>query len=135
MISSKSIAVDLIVFCRSISTCTNLYKLFICVLKEESYHPLGSPPTTENRIFAMFHARIDEDDKKTILKSLVQSDGICRVVFCTIAFGMGVDVPNVRTVIHYGPSTDISRRVDVLAGMVNLVRLLFFSILAAYLGM
>ena len=96
-----------IVFCRSISTCTNLYKLFISVMKEESYHPLGSLPTTENRLFAMFHARIDEDDKKSILKSLVQTDGICRIVFCTIAFGMGVDVPNVRTVIHYGPSSDV----------------------------
>ena len=37
-----------IVFCRSISTCTNLYKLFISVLQEDSYHPLGSLPRTEN---------------------------------------------------------------------------------------
>ncbi len=96
-----------IVFCRSISTCTNLYKLFISVLKEESYHPLGSPPTTETRLLAMFHARIDDNDKKAILKSLVATEGTCRVVFCTIAFGMGVDVPNVRTIIHYGPSTDV----------------------------
>ena len=86
-----------IVFCRSISTCTNLYKLFICLLKEESYHPLGSSPTTENRLFAMFHAQIDEDDKKAILKSLLVAGGTCRVVFCTIAFGIGVDVPNVHT--------------------------------------
>ena len=69
-------------------------------------YPLGSPPPTENRLFAMFHAHIDEDDKKTILKSLILADGTCRVIFCTVAFGMGVDVPNVRTVIHYGPSTD-----------------------------
>ena len=55
----------------------------------------------------MFHARIDEDDKKAILKSLLVADGTCRVVFCTLAFGMDVDVPNVRTVIHYGPSTDV----------------------------
>ena len=48
------------VFCWSVS----LYKLFISVLKEESCHPLGSPPTTENRLFAMFHASIDDDDKQ-----------------------------------------------------------------------
>ena len=94
-------------FCLSISTCTNLYKLFLSILKEGSYHPLGSPPTTENRLFAMFHARIDEDDKKTILKSLLLADGTCRIFFCTTAFGMGVDVPNVRTAIHYGPSADV----------------------------
>ena len=34
-------------------------------------------------------------------------NGICRVVFCTIAFGMGVDVPNIRTIIHYGIPSDI----------------------------
>ena len=55
----------------------------------------------------MFHARIDDEDKQTILKSLLMPDGTCRVVFCTIAFGMGVDVPNIRTVIHYGPSMDV----------------------------
>ena len=33
--------------------------------------------------------------------------GSCRVAFCTIAFGMGVDIPDIHCVIHYGPAADI----------------------------
>ena len=34
-------------------------------------------------------------------------NGNCRVLFCTTAFGMGVDISNVRTVIHFGPTADV----------------------------
>ena len=29
------------------------------------------------------------------------------MVFCTVAFGMGIDIPDIRRVIHYGPPRDI----------------------------
>ena len=37
-----------------------------------------------------------------ILESLTQSDGIVRVVFATVALGMGVNLRDVNTIIHYG---------------------------------
>ena len=95
------------VFWHSISSCTTLYKFFATSLKGESYNLIGSAPTTENRLFAMYHARIDENAKRAILKSLTTSGGSCRVVFCTTAFGMGVDIHDISMVIHYGPSSDI----------------------------
>ena len=56
----------------------------------------------------------------TILKGLVQADGICRVIFCTIA-----DVPNVHilssTMVHLQILTITFWRVDVLPAMVNIV--------------
>ena len=55
----------------------------------------------------MFHSRIDEKDKTLILDNMKDPNGTCRVVFCTIAFGMGVDIQNIRTVIHYEPSSDM----------------------------
>ena len=53
----------------------------------------------------MYQSKIDESDKN-ILTSLKNEKGVCRVLFSTIAFGMGVDIPNIRTVIHCGPSSD-----------------------------
>ena len=95
------------VFCRSISSCTKLYKFFAVCLKEESYNPVVSVPSTQNRLFAMYHARVDNSDKHAILQSLTTPSGSCCVIFCTIAFGMGVDIPDISTVIHYGPFSDI----------------------------
>ena len=58
-------------------------------------------------VFAMYHAHVDEDDKKAILAAFQPTEGTCRILFSTIAFGMGVDIPDVRTIILYGPCNDI----------------------------
>ncbi len=55
----------------------------------------------------MFHSRVDDDDKVKIMASMKDAAGACRVLFSTIAFGMGVDIADIRTVIHYGPSADV----------------------------
>lgn len=36
----------------------------------------------------------------SILKTLCSPCGKCRVMFSTIVFGIGVDVPNVQTIIY-----------------------------------
>ena len=96
-----------LVFCHSISICARLYKFFLTMLPKESYEPVDSQSHTCNRLFAMFHARIDDENKQAILESMVNPEGKCTVVFSTIAFGMGVDIPNIRTVIHFGPSASV----------------------------
>ena len=42
--------------------------------------------------------------------------GSCRVVFCTITFGMGIDIPDIRCVIHYRPAADIDNYFQELIG-------------------
>ena len=96
-----------IIFCCSIKTCASLFKLFLSHLREKSYEPVGSELSVANRLFAMYHARIDDSDKSEILASLKDPDGKCRL-FCTVAFGMGVNIPDIRYIIHYGPPpTDV----------------------------
>lgn len=96
-----------LVYCRSIQTCAQLYKFFLTSLQEHSYDNPSLPFGIPNRLFAMFHSRVDKKDKEMILDSMKDPNGACRVVFCTVAFGMGVDIPNIRTIIHYGPPSDI----------------------------
>ena len=54
----------------------------------------------------MYHSKIDEIDKKEIMESFSKG-GVCRILFCTTAFGMGVDVADIRRCIHFGPPQDI----------------------------
>ena len=57
------------------------------------------------RLVDMYTSCTDSEVKEQI-DSFTKSDGILRIVCSTIAFGMGVDCPNVRLVIHLGPPDD-----------------------------
>ena len=56
---------------------------------------------------AIFHSVTHDDRKKKVIDDFVKDDGQIRILLCTSAFGMGVDIPNISTVIHYGPSRDV----------------------------
>lgn len=56
---------------------------------------------------APYHAGMDDEQRREVLELFMRDE--LRVVVATIAFGMGVDKGDVRTVIHYGPSRSIER--------------------------
>ena len=89
------------------NTCADLYAHFHFELGELSYHPKGVPEISDNRLFGMFHSRTSEHNKEVILKSLSQPDGTVRIVFATIALGMGVNLLDVNTIVHYGAPSSI----------------------------
>ncbi|KAL5497586.1 hypothetical protein EMCRGX_G014086 [Ephydatia muelleri] len=69
---------------------------------DASYYPPGVEQVSDNRLFAMFHSCTDEHNKRVVMSSLSQADGVVRVVFATMALGMGVDFKSLDYVIHYG---------------------------------
>lgn len=52
-----------------------------------------------------FHAGMDRDEKR--VNQHDWSKGICKIIVATIAFGMGIDKPDVRFVIHATMSKDM----------------------------
>ena len=83
--------------------CGFAYKFFKYVLGIEQYFPVGSLPIPSNRLFAQFHAPQTNQMKDEILKQLCSARSIIGVVFATVAIGMGVDIPDIRQVIHVVP--------------------------------
>jgi len=91
-----------IVYCRSLNSCADLYVHFHYELGNDSYYPSDSPHLSDHRLFGMYHSNTPQYNKDVILKSLTQPDGVVRIVFATIALGMGVNLCDVNTIIHYG---------------------------------
>ncbi|XP_035687307.1 ATP-dependent DNA helicase Q-like 3 [Branchiostoma floridae] len=55
----------------------------------------------------VFHADLSAGKRKRVLEGLQAGD--VRVVIASIAFGMGIDIPDVSCVVTYGPPTSISQ--------------------------
>ncbi|KXJ17884.1 Werner syndrome ATP-dependent helicase [Exaiptasia diaphana] len=84
--------------------CGYAYRLFSHVLGNASYYPLSASKVPENCLFGQYHAPQTTEMKDQLLSQLTgnATDQTTRVVFATIALGIGVNIPNVRQVIHIG---------------------------------
>lgn len=112
-VASKVITAErTIIFCRSLKDCFSIYQYFRMQLKQGMYYPKGSPSLSKYRLVDMFTGITEDAVKTTIIENFTSAEGCCRVVIGTIAFGMGLNSPNVRNVIHWGPSSDIESYVQ-----------------------
>ena len=75
-------------------------------LGKEQYYPFGAEALPENRLFAQYHAPQTTAMKDQILKELASPASKVRIIFATMAMGIGVDIP-LRCVIHVGPPCKI----------------------------
>ena len=66
------------------------------------YVPLNAEALREKRLFAQYHAPQTTAMKDQVLKELSSSTSKVRVVFATVAMGIGVDILSIRHVIHVG---------------------------------
>lgn len=83
-----------IVFCRTHRQCRELYEYFKAGVEDRD-------------IFAMYHSTAHQPQKDRVLASFAERGGVVRVLFATVAFGMGVDCKELKRIYHYGPPEDI----------------------------
>ena len=85
---------------------SDCYEYFSNNLEDEQYYPVGASPAAKNRLFSQFHAQYPNHEQEQIVKNLVDGTSKLRVLFVTVAFGIGIDLKNIRQVIHIGvPNT------------------------------
>ena len=100
-----------IIYCRRIEDCANLYMFFRKSLKEKFVLPIGAPDVPRFRLVDMYTSCTDPNIKDTIMMHFTKLE-TPRILIATIAFGMGIDCPNVRQVVHFGAPCDIESYVQ-----------------------
>ena len=71
--------------------------------KEQYFFPASAEPLAKNRLFSQYHAQYPEHERKRIVDELVNGTSSHRVLFVTVAFGIGIDYNNIRRIIiHIG---------------------------------
>lgn len=101
-----------IVFCRSYSDCS---ALLLCLRKQLGIY-LTSPPSypdhSDFRVVDVYTRASTVSMKETVLNSFCNVVGVLRVVLATTAFGMGIDCPDIRSVIHWRPPCTLEEYVQ-----------------------
>ncbi|XP_061168806.1 uncharacterized protein LOC133178054 [Saccostrea echinata] len=62
----------------------------------------------------MFHSETSDKKKMEIVTDLSSSEGVLKVVVCTSALGMGVDIKNCQNIILYGPPRNVVDLVQIV---------------------
>lgn len=96
----------MIIFCRTFDDCATLYLFFKKHLGKDFLFPPDAPDLSKYCVVDMYTSCTETSVKNQIIKSFTSSSPL-RVVIATIAFGMGIDCPDIRQIIHFGAPDDI----------------------------
>ena len=95
-----------IIYCQTFQDCSNLYLFLKVNLGVNFTEPPGAPTQLSRyRLVEMFTSFTPVNVKDQIISAFTASQ--VRVVCATKAFGMGVNCPDVRQVLHLGPREDL----------------------------
>lgn len=96
-----------IIYCRYCKEVVEFYEEFKKQLGANFTAPPGFLDLPKYRLVDMYMSVTANSVKEQIVESFCNPLGNLCVLICTVAFGMGLDCPNVRNILHWGPSPDI----------------------------
>jgi len=96
------------VFCKQYDECSRMYWLFKYFLKEEFTDPPQAPNLAKYRLVDMYTKCTEGSvkDRSRCVRSFCSPSGVMRIVIATVAFGMGLDCPDVCQIILWGAPSD-----------------------------
>ena len=86
----------------NLETISSCYAFFNNCMGNDQYEPVSAVHKAENRLFSQFHAQYPLREKERIVDALSLGTSKLRIIFATVAFGVGIDLQNIRQIIHIG---------------------------------
>jgi hypothetical protein len=90
---------------RTVDMVSNLFGYFHQTLGSKRW--TGEKKSPETRLIEMYHSHLDPVAQESIPISFCKTKSVLRCIITTLAFGMGIQIPDVEYVIHWGPPADI----------------------------
>ncbi|XP_048730661.2 ATP-dependent DNA helicase RecQ-like [Ostrea edulis] len=97
-----------VVYVNDLASLGYCYQYIEDELQDNAYHP-KTEKIPENRIFGQFHMDYTLRMKAHIVDELRKSNRKIRLVFATVALGMGLNSPCISSVIHFRPPTTLEK--------------------------
>ena len=101
-----------IIYCQRLNECADVFTFFKSYLEPKYLISTEVQDHTKYRLVDMYTSCNYAHVKSAIIDAFTSPESPLRVVAATIAFGMGVDCPDVRRIIHLGPTEDIENYVQ-----------------------
>ena len=96
----------MVLFVQKYRDCSDLYAILEHKLGSAITFPPDYPNLSQYRRIEMYSRVLTTEKKEQILSTFCCKESTIRLVIATSGFGLGVDCPDIRTVIHWGvPST------------------------------
>lgn len=108
----KAVYPKTVIFARCYQDCTSLYLTVACGLKKDITFPQGYPNLLKYRLVSMYTRASTDEMKKKIMALFSQETCTLRVIIATTSFSMGIDIPDIRQVIHWNPPAEVEQYVQ-----------------------
>ncbi|XP_019852358.1 PREDICTED: ATP-dependent DNA helicase Q-like SIM [Amphimedon queenslandica] len=101
-----------IIFQQNYSDCQVMYRILSRKLGPYITFPPHHPKHLEFAMVMKYTRASTVEVKESVLRSFSDPKGILRIVLATTAFGMGVDVADVRVIYHWRPPSSLEQYVQ-----------------------
>ncbi|XP_068756193.1 ATP-dependent helicase wrn-1-like [Montipora capricornis] len=116
MIKTQGLATPkTIIFCNTMTNVASVVGNLFAMLGNAVYVP-GRPQVPENKVVGIFHSLTLPKYKKRLMDSFKSDSGCVRVVIATSALSMGVNFPDTKYVVHYGPARSLVDHIQEVGG-------------------
>lgn len=79
--------------------------VIVYVLKRTETEDVAEKLSRRGVMCKPYHAGMDVSDRKLVLEQFLKAE--LKVIIATVAFGMGIDKKDIRTVVHYGSTKNL----------------------------